>query len=347
MMRSKGGANNMNSKRWFAILGASTLLVISIFVNTLSSIFSTNWTSLMEEFSSITDSEFYETVLEEGSQEERVVLLTVDGAIQDTGSTSSLFAAEGYNHQFFLQQLEQVKNDETVKAIVLQVDSPGGGVVESAEIYKEIKEIQNETAKPIYVSMGSMAASGGYYISAPADKIFVNKETMTASIGVIMQSINYGKLAEKYGVEFVTIKSGPYKDIMSPTREMTEEERAMLQEMLNDSYEDFVDIIEEGRNMTEAEVKAVADGRIVNGRQAIEAGLADEYGFLEDVIQSIKTDYNLENAEVFEYGYSQNLSSLFAMKAQSFLGVDMESKLIGKLIADNSAPRMMYLYGNE
>ena len=134
---------------------------------------------------------------------------------------------------------------------------------------------------------------------------------------------------------------------MSPTREMTEVERNMLQEMLNDSYEDFVDIIEEGRDMTEAEVKKVADGRILNGRQAIEAGLADDFGFLEDVVQAIKTDYNLEDAEVFEYGYSQNISSLFAMKAQSFLGVDMESKLIAKLIADNSAPRMMYLYGNK
>ncbi|WP_144510921.1 signal peptide peptidase SppA [Bacillus sp. FJAT-22090] len=337
----------MNMKRWFAILGATVLLVISIGVNALSSAFSTDWTAMLDEFASVSSSEFYETVLEEGDVNERIALLTVDGTIQDTGSASSLFAAEGYNHQFFLQQLEQVKLDDSVKAIVLQVNSPGGGVVESAQIYREIREIQEETAKPIYVSMGSMAASGGYYISAPADKIFVNKETMTGSIGVIMQSINYGKLAEKYGVEFVTIKSGPYKDIMSPTREMTDAERNMLQEMLNDSYEDFVDIIEQGRNMTEAEVKKIADGRIVNGRQAIEAGLADELGFLEDAIAGIKTDYNLENAEVFEYGHSQSFSSLFAMKAQSFLGVDMESKLIGKLIVDNSAPKMMYLFGNE
>ena len=343
----KGGIQQMNMKRWFAILGASILLVVSIFVNTLSSVFSTDWTALMDDFASVSSSEFYETVLEEGSVNERIALLTVDGVIQNTGGASSLFGVEGYNHSFFLQQLEQVKADDTVKAIVLQVNSPGGGVVESAQIYKDIKEIQEETAKPIYVSMGSMAASGGYYISAPADKIFVNKETLTGSIGVIMQSVNYGKLAEKYGVEFVTIKSGAYKDIMSPTREMTEEERNMLQEMLNDSYEDFVDIIEEGRNMTEAEVKKVADGRILNGRQAVEAGLADETGFLEDVVQAIKTDYNLENAEVFEYGYSQNFSSLFAMKAQSLLGIDMESKLIAKLISDNNAPRMMYLYGNE
>lgn len=337
----------MNMKRWFAILGAGILLGVSIFVNTLSSAFSTDWTALMDEFASVSSSNLFETTIEEGSLNERVVLLKVDGTIQDTGSASTLFGTQGYNHQLFLQQLEQAKMDESVKAIVLEVNSPGGGVVESAEIYKEIKEIQNDTSKPIYISMGSMAASGGYYISAPAEKIFVNKETITGSIGVIMQSINYGKLAEEYGVEFVTIKSGPYKDIMSPTREMTEVERNMLQEMLNDSYEDFVDIIEEGRDMTEAEVKAVADGRILNGRQAIEAGLADDYGFLEDVVQAIKTDYNLEDAEVFEYGYSQNISSLFAMKAQSFLGVDMESKLIAKLIADNSAPSMMYLYGNK
>lgn len=337
----------MNMKRWFAILGAVVLLVISIFVNMISSLFSTNWTSLMEEFASISNADFYETVLEEGSLNERVVLLTVDGTIQDTGSASSLFGGESYNHQFFLQQLKQVKEDDSVKAIVLQVNSPGGGVVESAEIYKEIKKIQEETAKPIYVSMGSMAASGGYYISAPADKIFVNKETITGSIGVIMQSINYGKLAEKYGVEFVTIKSGPYKDIMSPTREMTDEERNMLQTMLNESYEDFVALVAEGRHMTVPEVKKVADGRIMNGRQAIEAGLADDFGFLEDVIQAIKTDYNLEDAEVFEYGYSPSFSSLFAMKAQSFLGLDMESKIIGKLITDNSAPRMMYLYGER
>lgn len=337
----------MNMKRWFAILGASLLLIISIFVNTLSSAFSTDWTAMLDEFASVSNADFYEVVVEEGALNERIALLTVDGVIQDTGSAGSLFAAEGYNHQFFLQQLEQVKEDDSVKAIVLQVNSPGGGVVESAQIYREIKEIQADTAKPIYVSMGSMAASGGYYISAPADKIFVNKETMTGSIGVIMQSINYGKLAEKYGVEFVTIKSGPYKDIMSPTREMTEAERNMLQEMLNDSYEEFVHIVGEGRHMTEAEVKKVADGRILNGRQAIAAGLADDFGFLEDVIAAIKTDYNLENAEVFEYDHTQGLSSLFAMKAQSFLGVDMESKLIGKLIVDNNAPKMMYLFGNE
>ena len=109
----------MNMKRWFAILGASLLLVISICVNTLSSAFSTDWTAMLDEFASVSSSEFFETVLEDGSMNERIALLTVDGVIQDTGSATSLFAAEGYNHSFFLQQLEQVKTDDSVKAIVL------------------------------------------------------------------------------------------------------------------------------------------------------------------------------------------------------------------------------------
>ncbi len=139
-----------------------------------------------------------------------------------------------------------------MKGVVLEVNTPGGGVVESADIYDALRTIQMEKEIPIYVSMGGMAASGGYYVSAPADKIFVNPETITGSIGVIMESVNYAKLAEKYGIDFNTIKTGPYKDIMSGSREMKDEERAMLQEMINDSYERFVDIIEEGRDMTEA-----------------------------------------------------------------------------------------------
>jgi len=128
---------------------------------------------------------------------------------------------------------------------------------------------------------------------------------------------------------------------------MTEDERAMLQGMINESYESFVDIIEEGRGMTEAEVKAVADGRIMNGRQAIEAGLADDTGYLEDVIAAVRKDFDLAGAEVIEYGYTQDFASLFSMKAQSLFGGDVESQLIGRLISDYNTPRMMYLYGEK
>ena len=234
-----------------------------------------------------------------------------------------------------------------MKGVVLKVNSPGGGVVESADIYDALRMIQVEREIPLYVSMGGMAASGGYYVSAPAEKIFVNRETITGSIGVIMESVNYAKLAEKYGIDFNTIKTGPYKDIMSGSREMKDEERVMLQEMINDSYERFVDIIEEGRGMTEAEVKKVADGRIMNGRQAIEAGLADEFGKASDVIAAMKEDYNLQDATVFEYTSLDSWTSIFGVKAGNMFGSNIESELIGKLLNDYNAPRMMYLYGEK
>jgi protease-4 len=336
----------MNMKRWIALGAAAILLGVSVVVNIASFALSNNWTTNFEEMIAIPESEYIETVLEEGNMSKRIAVLTVDGVIQDTGGANSLFGAVGYDHQFFMNQLEMIKEDDSIKAVVLQVNSPGGGVVESAQIYDKIIEVQ-EAGKPFYVSMGSMAASGGYYISAPANKIFVNKETLTGSIGVIMESINYGKLAEKHGIDFVTIKTGPYKDIMSPTRDMTKEERAMLQEMINDSYESFVDIIEKGRGMTESEVKAIADGRIMNGRQAIEVGLADDSGYLEDVIAAVRTDFDLNDAEVIEYGYTQGFASLFKMKTQSLLGGNVETQLIGKLLSDYNAPRMMYIYGEK
>lgn len=337
----------MNMKRWIALGAAALLLGVSIIVNIASFALSNNWSSNFEEMFEMPETEYLETVLEEGNLSKRIAVLTVDGVIQDNGGTNPLFGAVGYDHQFFMNQLEMIKEDDSIKAVVLQVNSPGGGVVESAQIYDKIIEVQEEAGKPFYVSMGSMAASGGYYISAPAEKIFVNKETLTGSIGVIMESINYGELAEKYGIDFVTIKTGPYKDIMSPTRDMTKEERAMLQEMIDDSYESFVDIIEKGRGMTESEVKAIADGRIMNGRQAIEVGLADDYGYLEDVIAAVRTDFDLNDAEVIEYGYSQGFASLFTMKTQSLLGGNVETQLIGKLLSDYNAPRMMYIYGEK
>ena len=215
-------------------------------------------------------------IIEEGGKDQ-IAVLSLDGVIQDTGNASPFFSV-GYNHQFFMDQLYEINEDPSIKGVVLKVNSPGGGVVESAEIYDAIRTIQENREIPVYVSMGGMAASGGYYVAAPAEKIFVNRETITGSIGVIMESVNYAGLAEKYGIEFNTIKTGPYKDIMSGSRKMTDEEHEMLQEMINDSYERFVEIIADGRGMNVAEVKKVADGRIMNGRQAIESGLADEYG---------------------------------------------------------------------
>ena len=336
----------MTTKRWVAIFVAAALLAVSLGINTISYFFSQDFSGMIEDFADTSTAAYSETVIEEGSGKEKIAVVSLDGVIQDTGGVST-FLSDGYNHQFFMNQLAGIHEDSSVKGVVLKVNTPGGGVVESADIYDAIREIQSDREIPVYVSMGGMAASGGYYVSAPADKIFVNRETITGSIGVIMESMNYAKLAEKHGIEFNTIKTGPYKDIMSGSREMTDEERDMLQEMINDSYERFVEIIVDGRNMTEAEVKKVADGRILNGRQAIEAGLADEYGKAEDVIAAMQSDFELENATVFEYTMTESLSSLFGLKAKSMFAGNMESEIIGKLLSDHSAPRMMYLYGEK
>lgn len=336
----------MTTKRWIAIITASILLIVSIGINSLSYLFTRDFNSLFDEMASASAG-YNENIIEAGSGKDRIAVLTLDGVIQDTGSPSPFFA-EGYNHQFFMSQLYEIYDNPSVKGVVLSVNSPGGGVVESADIYDAIRMIQEEREIPVYVSMGGMAASGGYYVAAPAEKIFVNHETITGSIGVIMQSLNYAKLAEKYGVDFNTIKTGPYKDIMSGSREMTDDERNMLQEMINDSYDRFVDIIVEGRNMSDADVRKVADGRILNGRQAIEAGLADDYGKVGDAISALQEDYDLQNATVFEYMMNDSWSSLFGVKMQSLFGGMSEQAMIAKILSQyDSAPRMMYLYGDH
>lgn len=337
----------MNSKRWIALGVAAVLLIFSIGINTIFSIIKSD---VFGDFNSIlsTDAEMLENVVEPGDFNERIALLTVSGTIQDVGSSTAWTPVE-YDHQFFLSQLDSILDDNSVKAVVLYVDSPGGGVIESAEIHEKLVQIKEEKNIPIYVSMGSMAASGGYYISAPADKIFAHRETITGSIGVIMQSVNYAELAEKLGVKFETIKSGKHKDMLSGTRDTTKEELAMMQEMINESYEAFVDIVEQGRGMSEKDVKKVADGRVLSGTQAMKAGLVDEIGDLEDVITAIREDNNLQKAQIFEYAYDDfsSLTSLFGMKVKSLFGPSAEEQFLQKIMSNNNAPKMMYLYGEN
>lgn len=339
----------MNNKRWLALGIAAVLLFGSTLVSGLLSLSRSNITqqfdSLME--TDVTGSNLGRKVIQEGSNTSQIAVLKVDGTIQDTGE-ESIWGSEGYNHQNFMKQLDDVKDDTNIKGVVLEVNSPGGGVVESKQIYEKIVLIQKSRGIPVYVSMGSMAASGGYYISAPADKIFVDEETLTGSIGVIMQSVNYSKLAEKYGVEFETIKTGPYKDIMSGSREMTEGDRKILQSMVDDSYQRFLKVIADGRDMPMAEVKKVADGRVYNGTQAVDVGLADDFGYLTDTINALKQEKDLKGSKVFEYESSDSLSSLFSTKVNSLLGGSSDTQAITKLLSNyNNAPRMMYMYGEE
>lgn len=336
----------MNTKRIVALIIAAVLLLFSIGINTIITIFKTDFFS---SFDSITGTKdiVYEKVIEPGDFDKRIAHLTVNGVIQDV-SEPSIWQTVDYNHQAFLDQLDAVLEDDSVKAVLLSVNSPGGGVIESAEIHEKLLKIKDEKQIPIYVSMGSMAASGGYYISAPADKIFAQRETITGSIGVIMQSINYSKLAEKIGVEYETIKSGEHKDMFGGARPSTPEELAMLQEMIDESYEEFVNIIEAGRGMTEADVKKVADGRILGGSQALKAGLVDEIGNEAATLRTLREDHGLEKAGFFEYTVdTDSWASLLGVKIGSFFSPSAESQYLSKIISSTNSPRMMYLYGEH
>lgn len=182
-----------------------------------------------------------------------------------------------------IQQLDAFHENGSVKAIVLRVDSPGGGVGPSQEIHDEVKLI--DTDKPIVVSMGSVAASGGYYIAAPAREIFANPGTITGSIGVIMEFANVQELLDKIGLHSEVVKSGKHKDIGSPVRPMTEEDRALLQSLIDDVHSQFVDLVAAGRQLDVKKVRSLADGRIFSGRQARELGLVDELGSLDAAIR--------------------------------------------------------------
>ncbi|MCM3569612.1 signal peptide peptidase SppA [Neobacillus mesonae] len=334
----------MNGRRWAALGIAAALFFVSVLINFLTAFAVKGIQTDFSDFFAAADQPFTEEVVEDGNELKKIVVLDVEGVIQDSGDAGSLLQSTGYNHQLFLKQLNDIKDDDTVKGLIIRVNSPGGGVVESAEIHDKLVEIQKNTKKPVYISMGSMAASGGYYISTAAKKIYASPETLTGSLGVIMEGINYKGLADKYGVDFVTIKSGKYKDIMSPTRKMTEEERKILQTMINNSYEGFVKVISEGRNLSVDQVKKIADGRIYDGRQAKELNLIDGFGYLDDCIKQMKKDEKLKGAKVVRYTETLGLGSLFTFQAKKLMGDSAEMAGLMKVLSKPNSPRLMYLY---
>ena len=192
------------------------------------------------------------------------------------------------------QHLKQYGEDGRVKAIILRIDSPGGGVSESQEIYREVKRVKDEKKKKVIVSMGSVAASGGYYVACPADHIFANPGTITGSIGVIAEWLNYKELADWAKVKPVVFKTGEFKDTGSATRELSDSERKYFQGLINEMFSQFVGAVAEGRQGRGAEgqqladveaVKKLADGRVFTGSTAKANGLVDELGNFEDAVK--------------------------------------------------------------
>lgn len=182
-----------------------------------------------------------------------------------------------------IRQLRHFLKQDGVKVVVLRVDSPGGVVAPSQEIYEEVRKFAAK--KKIIVSMGSLAASGGYYISAPATMIYANPGTITASIGVILKLSNIEALMDKIGIKSHTLKTGKYKDSGSPLRQFSPEDRAMLQSVIDNTHEQFIRAVAEGRKLPIDEVRKIADGRILSGEQAKGVKLVDRLGTLQDAIE--------------------------------------------------------------
>ena len=188
--------------------------------------------------------------------------------------------------QYITNQVKKFRQDKRIRGIILRIDSPGGAVGPSQEIYDEVLKTR-ESGKTIYASMGALAASGGYYIASAAEKIFANPGTLTGSIGVIMAFSNAKGLMEKIGLQPEIVKAGEYKDIGSPARAMTQKERNLLQSVVTDVHQQFIEAVANGRNISVAEVTKIADGRILTGRQAYSLNLVDQIGGLQVSIDQL------------------------------------------------------------
>jgi protease-4 len=241
-----------------------------------------------------------------GSGADRVVVIEVAGAIG--AGDAGLFAA-GLTQEQLLSQIRTAAEDERVKAVVLRVDSPGGGVVASSELYAELKKLR-EAGKRLVISMGTTAASGGYYISMAGEKIYANPDTLTGSLGVIVTLLNYEETFDQVGLREYVYKSGALKDIGSPLREPTPEEVQVFQALVDEAYQGFVDVIVEGRQLPRDEVLRLADGRVYTGRQALRLKLVDALGNQEEAIAGAQELAGLENATVVRYRSASSLRDL-------------------------------------
>jgi protease-4 len=220
-----------------------------------------------------------------------VVLITVlvrdEDGVADGGKTIGIVEIEGVISSELtertVRQLKKYGDDTSIKAIVLRIDSPGGGVASSQEIYEEVRRVRS-VGKLVVASLGSVAASGGYYVACVADRIFANAGTITGGIGVIVQLANVSEFLHKVGIESTVITSGPFKDSGNPTRALLPEERQVFQALVDDVYLQFIEAVAHGRNLPLESVRQAADGRIYTGRQAKDLRLIDELGSLHDAI---------------------------------------------------------------
>jgi protease-4 len=290
-----------------------------------------------------------ECVLEDNDSRRKIAVVSVDGIITD----HTVDRAGNSMVDVIKAQLNRAKEDDRVKAVILKVDSPGGEVMASDEINKVIAKFQDDSGKPVVCSMGSLAASGGYYISVPCRWLVANELTITGSIGVIMHGWNYRGLMDKVGIAPMTYKSGKFKDMFSgerSTNEIPVEEHAMVQALIDETYGRFTNVVCSGRTQAcqknNKEGKALGtnwtsfvDGRVLSGSEALKHGFVDELGDFDKAVERTKKITHISNANLIEYRERYDISDFFSMFGQSGsahdikldLGVDMPKLEAGQL----------------
>ncbi len=231
---------------------------------------------------------------------DKVALIDVDGLLLNA-RTGSLLGSGDNPVSLFREKLEAAAYDERVQAIVLRINSPGGAVTASDIMYRDLLHFRRDTRKPVVACMMDVAASGAYYLAVGCDRVYAHPTTVTGSIGVIMSLYNASGLLSRVGVLSDPIKSGPNKDLGNPARPMTDEERAILQGMVNSFYDQFVQVVVRSRHLPEERVRALADGRLYTGIDAHKLGLVDRVGYLEDAIQMAMDLACLKDATIIAY----------------------------------------------
>ena len=280
-----------------------------------------------------------------GSGNQKILLVEMSGLISSEDPSGFIPRPSLIAH--IKEVLTVAKEDPDVKALVIKINSPGGSVSASDVLYHELKTFKATRNIPVIASIMDIGTSGGYYIAAAADKIVAYPSSVTGSLGVIMLTVNAGGLLEKIGVEATAITSGPRKDMGSPFRAMTAEERAIFQGVIDAFYKQFLEVIDQGRpNLSMEEIRRLADGRIYTGPQAKALGLVDEIGYLEDAITLAKQEAGLTTAKVVTYGrpgeYQHNIYSNFLGREPGpwtdFAHVELLNMIRG------GTPKFMYLW---
>ena len=293
-----------------------------------------------------------ETWVKDNNSQNKIAVIPLEGVIMSGG------AGRGDLVGTVEKALQQAEEDKHVKAVVLKVNSPGGEVLASDDIYNLVEQFQRKTSKPVVASMGSIAASGGYYVSAPCQWIVANELTITGSIGVIMHGYNFRGLMDKVGVRPEVFKSGKFKDMLSPDKreeDITAEERELVQSMVNETFDKFKSIVTEGRGAAakkngsgpdSGKVLAenwqqYADGRILSGKEALRLGFVDELGNLDTAVARARKLAKITDANVIEYQPVFDLSDIFGFLGQSSkseartlkidMGIDMPRLQLGRL----------------